>query len=400
VIAIFDIGKTNKKFFIFDEAYKIIFEESITFAEIKDEDGFPCEDIHAISDWVLATLSAALSKVEYSIQAINFSAHGASFVHLNDAGKIIASLYNYFKPFPESLKQKFDSLYNLESICLETCSPELGNLNSGKQLFWLKNERPELYHKIKYSLHLPEYFCFLLTGKCVSGITSIGCHTMLWDFQTRHYHRWVVQEGIDKKLAPIIASDQLLPIKLNGKELKCGIGLHDSSSALIPHLKSTSEPFLLLSTGTWNVSLNPFNNSPLTNDELQQDCLCFLTYQGRQVKSSRLLGGNMYEQRVKSLAEKFCVEVTHFNSLSDNASKESEISADKEYYTLVSDLIELQKQSTDLIMNSLVKKIIVEGGFAKNKLFLKLLGESYPHIPIEMASLSQASALGAAMVLQ
>lgn len=400
MIAIFDIGKTNKKFFIFDEAYKIIFEESITFAEIKDEDGFPCEDIHAISDWVLATLSAALSKVEYSIKAINFSAHGASFVHLNDAGKIIAPLYNYFKPFPESLKQKFDLLYNLESVCLETCSPELGNLNSGKQLFWLKNERPELYHKIKYSLHLPEYFCFLLTGKYVSGITSIGCHTMLWNFQTRHYHRWVVQEGMDKKLAPIIASDQLLPIKLNGKELTCGIGLHDSSSALIPHLKSTAEPFLLLSTGTWNVSLNPFNNSPLTNDELQQDCLCFLTYQGRQVKSSRLLSGNMYEQRVKSLAEKFCVEVNHFNSLSENASKESEIPADKEYYTLVSELIELQKQSTDLIMNSFVNKIIVEGGFAKNKLFLKLLGEAYPHIPIEIASLSQASALGAAMVLQ
>ncbi len=331
MIAIFDIGKTNKKFFIFDEAYKIIFEESITFAEIKDEDGFPCEDIHAISDWVLATLSDALSKVEYSIKAINFSAHGASFVHLNDAGKIIAPLYNYFKPFPESLRQKFDSLYNLDSVCLETCSPELGSLNSGKQLYWLKNERPELYSQIRYSLHLPEYFCFLLTGKYVSGITSIGCHTMLWNFQTHNYHRWVVQEGIHQKLAPISASDQLLPIKLNGKGLKCGIGLHDSSSALIPHLKSTAEPFVLLSTGTWNISLNPFNNSPLTNDELQQDCLCFLTYQGGQVKSSRLLGGSIYEEKVKLLNQKFDMDVNYFNSLSDSAWRESKIPAEKAY---------------------------------------------------------------------
>lgn len=399
MIAIFDIGKTNKKFFIFDEAYKIIFEESITFSEIKDEDGFPCEDIHAISNWVLTTLSDALSKAEYSIQAVNFSAHGASFVHLDEAGKIIAPLYNYFKPFPESLKQKFDSLYNLESICLETCSPELGNLNSGKQLYWLKNERPELYHKIKYSLHLPEYFCFLLTGKYVSGITSIGCHTMLWDFQTHDYHRWVAQEGINQKLAPIFASDQFLPFKLNGRELMCGIGLHDSSAALIPHLKSTAEPFVLLSTGTWNISLNPFNNLPLTSEELQKDCLCFLTYQGRQVKSSRLLGGSMYEEKVKSLAEKFCVDINYFNSLSDNVWRESDTPAEKAYYQIVSDLIELQKQSTDLIMNSLVKKIIVEGGFAKNNLFVKLLAEAYPHTPIEKASLLQASALGAAMVM-
>ena len=34
VIAIFDIGKTNKKFFLFDEQYKIVVEKTETFAEI------------------------------------------------------------------------------------------------------------------------------------------------------------------------------------------------------------------------------------------------------------------------------------------------------------------------------------------------------------------------------
>jgi L-fuculokinase len=44
VIAIFDIGKTNKKFFLFSELYEIVGEELIQFPEIKDENGFPCED--------------------------------------------------------------------------------------------------------------------------------------------------------------------------------------------------------------------------------------------------------------------------------------------------------------------------------------------------------------------
>ena len=52
VIAIFDIGKTNKKLFLFDEEYRIVYEEVKNFAEVQDEDGFPCEDIEVLSNWV------------------------------------------------------------------------------------------------------------------------------------------------------------------------------------------------------------------------------------------------------------------------------------------------------------------------------------------------------------
>jgi glycerol kinase len=41
VIAIFDVGKTNKKLFFFDEQYKIVFEQQANFREIQDEDGDP-----------------------------------------------------------------------------------------------------------------------------------------------------------------------------------------------------------------------------------------------------------------------------------------------------------------------------------------------------------------------
>ena len=48
VIAIFDVGKTNKKLFLFDESYRIVFEKSARFAETLDEDGFPCEDLERL----------------------------------------------------------------------------------------------------------------------------------------------------------------------------------------------------------------------------------------------------------------------------------------------------------------------------------------------------------------
>jgi len=45
--------------------------------------------------------------------------------------------------------------------------------------------------------------------------------------------------------------------------MKMGFGVHDSSAALIPYLKAQKNPFLLISTGTWSISINPFNKEKL-----------------------------------------------------------------------------------------------------------------------------------------
>src|SRR5262249_35165320 len=151
----------------------------------------------------------------------------------------------------------------------------------------------------------------LLTGTAASDITSIGCHTNLWNFSQSHYHEWVYREGIFDKLAPIVPSDSVYPLHpvkrfpldaipaFPGPPLAsglpaipiAGIGLHDSSAAMIPYLESFREPFVLISTGTWCISMNPFNNTPLTVAELQHDCLCYISYQGKPMKASRLFAG-------------------------------------------------------------------------------------------------------------
>ena len=38
VIAVFDVGKTNKKLFLFDENYRIVEEQSQRFEEMTDEE--------------------------------------------------------------------------------------------------------------------------------------------------------------------------------------------------------------------------------------------------------------------------------------------------------------------------------------------------------------------------
>ncbi len=204
VIAIFDVGKTNKKFFLFDENYKIVFERSAHFFETVDEDGDPCENIDTLRLSVSDSLREVIRLKEFEIKAINFCSYGASLVYLNEERNVFTPLYNYLKKYPENLKKQFYDTYGgEEEFSFYTASPVLGSLNSGMQLYRMKYEKPDLFRKIKYALHLPQYLSYLISSGVYSDITSIGCHTNLWDFQKNDYHFWIQQEGILEKLAPI-----------------------------------------------------------------------------------------------------------------------------------------------------------------------------------------------------
>lgn len=429
VIVIFDIGKTNKKILLFDEQYKLVWGNSKQLKEIADEDGFPCEDLQALTDWVNESLLAIQKDKLFRTVAINVSAYGASFVCLDVGGKPCLPLYNYLKPYPKELLQKFYARYGGESaIGRKAASPSLGNLNSGLQLYRLKYERPEVYAKIKYALHLPQFISYLLTSKPWSDITSIGCHTCLWDFQEQKYHAWVIDEGIDKKLAPVKACGEMHGYTKS--KIPVGIGLHDSSAALIPYLMAFEEPFILLSTGTWSISLNPFNHSQLSDYELHNDCLCYLSYMGQPVKASRLFAGYEHEQQVANLAEHFGKPSDYYSTLSCNIDLLKKIkpvpaiktvtekdvmvgqsyfsqrdlhifySYEEAYHQLIADIIEQQIRSINLVLKGTgVKKIFVDGGFSRNSIFMHLLAEAFPTIEVNAATVPQASALGAALVI-
>ncbi len=426
VIAILDVGKTNKKLILFDEDYALRFEKSTDIAEVADEEGFPCEDLAAISQWVNDSISAAATHPNFLLKAVNFSAHGASFVHLDRSGKVIAPLYNYLKPYPENLSKAFYEAYGGKvEFSKRTASPVLGSLNSGLQLYRLIHEQPELFNRIRTSLHLPQYLSFLQTHKLTSDITSIGCHTGLWDFQQNNYHRWVHEEGLFEKLAPILPCDSVMHVAFKKQPIAIGIGLHDSSAALIPYLKQFGEDWVLLSTGTWNISLNPFNADPLTEDELSKDCLCYLDYQGRPVKASRLFAGHAHQEQVERMAEHFHQQVEyHWSIPFDDATFMKSKSTtqdfhpgqlirgdffaydlftfksfDEAYHQLIFELVAFQTASTSLVLRPGTNNLFVDGGFSKNQLFMRCLGAALPKLKISGASVAQASSLGAALVI-
>ncbi|MEY2834445.1 MAG: hypothetical protein RLZZ557_107 [Bacteroidota bacterium] len=422
VAAILDIGKTNKKILLFDEAYRMVFEHTERMEETVDEDGFPCEDLIALRDSVRDMMDQVFQLSQYEVKAINFTTYGASFVYLDDSGNPLTHLYNYLKPYPDALQHALYSDYGGEKEFLRvTSSPSLGSLNSGLQLLRLKKEQPAIFDQVAHALHLPQYISFLFTGLKRTDITSVGCHTQLWDFTHMAYHHWVEKEGLMPVLAPMEKSDHATKIKWGSHEVWAGVGLHDSSSALIPYLVSFKDRFILISTGTWSISLNPFDDIPLTDEELQRDCLCYLQYTGRPVKAARYFLGPAHEEGVAIIASHYALPIDFYTVMQFdantygksqallgiiNASSFGEIdlmtvdSPDLAYYLLMHFLVLAQVTSTRLLMrHQSTKRILVDGGFSKNAIFMKLLANTFGNIPVYASEVPQATAMGAALAL-
>jgi sugar (pentulose or hexulose) kinase len=73
VTAVFDIGKTNKKFFLFDENLQEVFNTYTRLDSIPDEDGFPSEPILPLREWMLNTFKEALNSTEFEIKKLNLN---------------------------------------------------------------------------------------------------------------------------------------------------------------------------------------------------------------------------------------------------------------------------------------------------------------------------------------
>ncbi|MEM1359196.1 MAG: FGGY family carbohydrate kinase, partial [Bacteroidota bacterium] len=426
VTAVFDIGRTNKKFFLFDSKFREVYREYVSFDMIEDEDGFPTENLPALRTWLREVFHRILAAEEFEVRAINFSSYGASFVHLDANGEVLTPLYNYNKPFPQELLDRFYAAYGPEeAFSLQTGSDKSGMLNSGLQLYWLKHRKPEVFAKIRYSLHLPQFISYLFTGIPISEYTSIGCHTALWDYAKKDYHDWVYTEEVHRILPPIVSTETSFNLNYNGRRIKIGVGIHDSSSALLPYIRSERKPFVLLSTGTWSVSLNPFTTGPLTSSDLLEKCINYMGIDGNPVKAARLFLGEEYKFQVNWLAQHFGVpkekhkrvsfdraayeEITqpyvprfNFKYLPGSFPEETELAVDTTYehayHQLMVQLVRQQVQNLRAVLREApAKKLFIDGGFTDNEVFVKLLAHQFRGLKVRTTDSSLGSALGAAI---
>jgi sugar (pentulose or hexulose) kinase len=431
VIAVFDIGKTNKKIFLFDENFDVVYNNSIRFEECVDDDNYPCDDIDAIETWIKNEIKTIQEKKEHIIKAINFSTHGATLVYLDKEGNRITPLYNYLKPLDFDFTPFYNAHDGVKEFSRKTASPAYGMLNAGLQMYWLKNTKPHFWSKTESILHYPQYLSYLFSKNITADFTSVGAHTAIWNYDTMQYHDWLANEGITLP-EPKPGKHATLSL-INGQEIAVGKGLHDSSSSIIPLLESQDDSeneFILLSTGTWIICMNPFSKETLTDDQLKNDCLCFMTPDKKQIKSSMQFLGHVHEVNALELSKHFKVDKNHYLELTLNKelcgiifskSKfvffQKEISSkfignlkqlnnfktyEEAYYQLIFEITHLVFKGIGRILDSKnkLKEVYISGGFHKNNIFVEYLCQMMPEQKIQFPKGENASALGAAMLMK
>jgi sugar (pentulose or hexulose) kinase len=250
----------------------------------------------------------------------------------------------------------------------------------------------------------------------------------MWDFDNNCYHPWMLKEQIP--VPQPISNSATRDVEIRKKKVKIGIGIHDSSASLVPYIKGTKEEFILISTGTWCIFMNPFNSEPLTMEQLRKDCLCYMSVNQQQVKSSRLFLGHIHDVNVERLNAHFGADANLYKKVKPDPKIVSGLlhkpagrvffknqipaeyvdttvdllkfsSFEEAYHQLVHDVVSLAMDSLDLIIpaDDKTKVVYVSGGFARSELFVRFLATSLPDKKVYTSEVDNATALGAAMVV-
>jgi hypothetical protein len=260
----------------------------------------------------------------------------------------------------------------------------------------------------------------------VAEYTYVGCHSSLWDYDRMTYHSWLADYGIH--FSEPLRSNTTFPVTVNGKHIETGIGIHDSSASLVPYLSGNESPFVLLSTGTWCIFMNPFNEEPLTADQLRKDALCFLSIHQKPVKSSRLFLGFIHQENARHISRHFGVDedfykkvkldesmlrlfLTRENAFFRNGIPEDYVdkevrlqefgSAPEAYHRLMVDLLRLAMDSLGLVLkkDDDTRSVYISGGFARNEIFVRLIATLLPDKKVYTSEMDNSTALGAALTI-
>jgi len=297
---VLDVGKTHVKLYVLDERQQTA--ATHTRDNLVREDGpYPHADTDGIWTWMLEVLAEVSRR--FPVDAIAVTTHGATAALVDpDAGGagLALPILDYEWPGVEAATGYED----IRPPFSETFSPGLpAGLNLGRQLYWQQATFPEAFDRARYILPYAQYWTWRLTGVAVSEVSSLGCHTDLWQPAARSFSSLVVERGWAGRLPRLApAWETLGPITAEvagrtglSEDCRVHTGVHDSNASLLLFTRARPGADLcVVSTGTWVVCMAA-GGAVAVLDE-RRDMLANVDVEGRMVPCIRFMGGREYAE--------------------------------------------------------------------------------------------------------
>jgi L-fuculokinase len=295
-VAVFDIGKTNMKVVVFDDAGKVVAERGHPNAPLAADVKWPYLKLDTERAW--SFLIGALNELgaRFSIEAISTTTHGCAGVLMGRDGVALPPLDYEFDGFAA-----VDAAYDAARPPYdETRSPHLPRgLNLGRHIFYFERHFPVQFEQATAFLTYPQYFAWRLGGTMASEVTSLGAHTDLWRPKEGALSSMVDELGWRRLFPPLRKAWDTLGILKPEVAAATGLrqnvrivcGAHDSNASLVPHLVSRREPFTVISTGTWVIIMAVGGTARL---DPKADMLANVDVRGVPVPTARFMGGREF----------------------------------------------------------------------------------------------------------
>lgn len=293
---VIDLGKTLAKASLWDRAGRrldVRTRPNAAAGGVLDGDG--------ISGWLTEALAAFAA---HPVEAIVPVGHGAGVAALRSGALAFAPL-DYEAEIPADVMDRYRAARDPFGV---TGSPALPHgLNLGAQL-WSLQEQGALEGVTL--LPWAQYWAWWLSGSAVSEVSSLGCHTDLWEPAAGGFSPLAQRMGWAQRFAPLARAGDVVgtlrPELATATGLSPSVrvlaGVHDSNAALhgargfaeVADAEVSGRDATVLSTGTWFVAMRRAQGAAPVLPE-GRDCLVNVDVEGHAVPSARFMGGREIE---------------------------------------------------------------------------------------------------------
>lgn len=298
-IVVLDVGKTLSKATLWTRDGHLL-DRQVRPNEAVTIEGIRRLDMEGIGAWLIAALAKYRDADVGTIIPVG---HGAGVVALRDGEPAFAPL-DYEQDIPADVLARYR---RERDDFAATGSPALPHgLNLGSQIYWMEQRDPA---GMAHATLVPwaQYWAWLLTGRAVTEVTSLGCHSDLWNPAERRYSALAMRRGWSERFAPLAAAGDVVgtlrPEVARATGLPATVqvlaGLHDSNAALLAargHRRIDGAEATILSTGTWFIAMRtPGEGATEFRLAENRDCLVNVAPDQRPVPSARFMGGREIE---------------------------------------------------------------------------------------------------------
>jgi sugar (pentulose or hexulose) kinase len=418
-IAVLDIGKTNVKLLVASDDGWPLETLSIANAASASAPYLAC-DLARLEQWFLEVL-ADMSR-RHAIGAVIAAAHGCGAV-LVEGNEPVLPMMDYEAVTPADVDEAYARI--APAYAEVFCAPGAGAMRLAKQLLWQQSAFPAEFARADSYLTTAQYVALRLGGRAASEISQLAAQGHIWDL-VRHQPSSVMrQRGWARLLPRRVAAGTSLGTISDAVARRTGLarttevlcGVHDSNANLFRYKAAGMADTSILSTGTWMIGFQ--RDLDPNRLDASRAMVLNIDVDGENVPSTLTMTGREYElvRRQHTAADadvlaalpavlaRGSLPLPSFvaeDGLFPGAARRGRIigpppetAAEWQALAVIYAAF-CANRCLDLLGSS--KRIVIDGGFAANLPFARMLATLRPSQDISVSQSRDGTALGAALL--